>query len=200
MWQARSSQPSSWPLSARVFRIPMLHPSLPSTLTKAAPSRWPLLGWVFLNVIYFQLMGCLFVLCIASPPSWACPEGRDLFCFDQRVDVTHFLEHWLAQHTLSERCCNSAGLLGCTFSLLCNGARLNRPLPQSGHHQPPSSQPPQLLTSIHTQECTPLPEPEQDSWVPLNPHSHTSSYLPTHFPKQSSASLKAGQICSLLVL
>lgn len=72
----------------------MLHPSLPSTLTKAALSGRPLPGWVFLNVIYFQLMGCLFVLCTGSPPSWACPKGRELFCFDQSVDVSHFLEHF----------------------------------------------------------------------------------------------------------
>lgn len=73
-------------LSQRVFRFPMLHPSLSSTLTKAAPLLWPLPGHVFLNVIYFQRMGCY--LCSVQPPRPPEPvlEGRDLFCFDHRVD------------------------------------------------------------------------------------------------------------------
>lgn len=74
-------------LSQRVFRFPMPHPSLSSTLTKAAPlSLWPLPGHVFLNVIYFQRMGRY--LCSVQPPRPPEPvlEGRDLFCFDHRVD------------------------------------------------------------------------------------------------------------------
>lgn len=119
----------------------------------SARSHRPLPGCVFLNVIYFQLRGCLFVLWTGSPPSWACPKGRELFCFDQSVDVSHFLEHSLAQHTLGERRCGTP--LGCVAASLLFSAVL------------PSSQPPQLLTHIrsysrvfpHSQKLSRLPGP-----------------------------------------
>lgn len=67
----------------------------------------------------------------ASPPSWACPKGRDLFCFDHRVDVPHFLEHLLVQHTLTEKCCRlhrTAQLHLFPFPLWSD-TELDRPLP-----------------------------------------------------------------------
>lgn len=64
----RFSLPSRWPLSAGESS------DFPCSTLLSTPLRWllrhsgPCLAGC-VNVIYFQRMGCLFVLCTASPPS-----------------------------------------------------------------------------------------------------------------------------------